>query len=218
MTPFETARNWIVLILAEVLNVSTRVIESTLPGQPRWLAYIRLLEEQLRTQRQALPSSEDGTRASAPGRGAGRRAVMTGESDNHASDGPPSGVPSLEAVLASHIILRQAFRDIEARGLALDEALLERMVAEWTPKSIVSYFQSCEEELKRTIADALNRAAEPLSGSVGVSTAPSTDTRRKKSSRAAATKPAAAGRAKQAAVAEGPAPEAKAGRGRRHAS
>ncbi|MFQ5772992.1 MAG: hypothetical protein ACE5GS_00595 [Kiloniellaceae bacterium] len=141
---FEVARRWAVLLLAEALNTSARVIERVLPTQPRWLAQIRLLEAQLRSAA-----------------GAGEKAAVPAAGKDAGAPSAPAA-SELEALLASYAILRQSLKDLEARGLGLDVGLLQRMTSEWSAESVVGYLQSCESRIRAVAKEALDRATAPL--------------------------------------------------------
>ncbi len=143
MTFLEIARRWTIVILAETLRISASAVEAVLPFHPRWLAQIALLASQLR-------ASADGNEE------------WSAAGDDLGTD----GLPSMEALLASHTRLRQALSDIVARGLALDDKLLERMRSDWSQDSIVSYVTSAETTLRDGATTALEEAAEPLGMSV----------------------------------------------------
>ena len=141
MNLFQIAWQWTVLLLAEVLNASASVVETVLRSQPRWVAKVRLLEEQLRAR---VSGGADGPETAA------------------ADGGLVAGARSTEALLQSYAILSQALRDLEARGLALDSALMERMKREWTSESIVGYLVSSETQLREIVSKELDRAAAAL--------------------------------------------------------
>jgi len=144
MTFLEIARRWTIVMLAETLRISASAVEAVLPFQPRWLAQISLLASQLR--------------AAADGDDAGDY-EWSGEDDA----APESGeLPSTEALLASHTCLRKGLSDIVARGLSLDEELLQRMRTDWTLDSVVSYLSSAEKTLRDSANGALDEAAKPL--------------------------------------------------------
>ncbi len=128
---------WVALLLAEVLNLSATVAEKILFGQPRWVAQLRLLEENLRAPPQAPAGGSQG-----------------------GTQGEDLSGNVTRQVLESYAILNRALKDIEARGLALDDALIERMNSDWSPKSIVGYLKTCDSQLKHEIGVALNAAAE----------------------------------------------------------
>ena len=132
---------WAVLLLAEVLNLSATVAEKILRGQPRWLAQLRLLEANLRE-----PS----------------RTPAGGPQDDTKGESEDLAVNSTRQVLESYAILSRTLKNIEARGLALDGALIERMNSEWSPRSIVGYLLSCDTQLKQEIGEALKVAAEAI--------------------------------------------------------
>ncbi len=133
---------WASLLLAEILNISATVAEKILRGQPRWLAQLRLLEANLREpSRTPASGSQDDTKGE------------SGDLDAH----------STRQVLESYAILSRTLKNIEARGLALDDALVERMISDWNPRSIVGYLLSCDTQLKQEIGEALNVAAVTIS-------------------------------------------------------
>ena len=141
MGSFDFIRRWVILLVAEVLGVSASVAELLLRGQPRWLAQLRLLEEDLRHR----------VRPAEPAKAAGTKGAQT--------EGPAEpGGPFLDA----YAILNRALRDLEARGLALDEDFVDRMRREWSPESIVNYLHACEDQLRTTVAEALDEAADAL--------------------------------------------------------
>ena len=160
MTFLEIARRWTILILAETLKVSVSAIEAVLPAQPRWLAQIGLLASQLRAAADrdtAWEADED-----------------TGWDDAEDEDKGTSetaGLPNFEIMLASHTCLRQGLSDIVARGLALDEELLQRMRDDWSADSIVSYLCSAEKNLRDGVNLTLDQAADSLGMSVATMTA-----------------------------------------------
>ena len=137
----ETIWRWAVLMLAEVLNLSARAAETVLWGQPRWVAHLRLMEANLRE-------------------GAGRAAGEPHDNGSGASDVPDT--LSARDMVKSYAILNRALRDMEARGLALDDALVERMKNDWSTGSIVGYLQTCDTQLKQSAAETLNAAAAIL--------------------------------------------------------
>lgn len=147
MTFLEIARRWTIAILAETLRTSASAIEAVLPFQPRWLAQIALLASQLRAA-----ADKDDSRTE--------------------EDGAPETVelPSIEVLLASHTCLRQGLSDIAARGLALDDDLLQRMKTDWSLDSVVSYLRSAENALRENAGRTLDEAA----GSLGVNIAAKT--------------------------------------------
>lgn len=136
------ARRWIATVLAAVLSASVDVIEAVLPSQPRWLAQIRALALELRA------AEERGAAASG----------------SQAAVGPEERAVDIGALLESHTVLQQSLLDFEARGLGLDSVLLERMAKDWTPSSIVSYLQACEQQLRQRSAEALAVASAPFGG------------------------------------------------------
>ncbi len=138
---------WATLLLAEVLNLSASVAEKILLGQPRWLAQLRLMEADLRE--------------------VGQKPISVFQ-DDAIGDGQDLAATSTRKMLESYAILSRTLKDIEARGLALDEALIERMNSEWSPKSIVGYLLTCDTQLKNEVGKALNAAA----GVVGTASLP----------------------------------------------
>lgn len=141
MNFFEIARRWTILLLAEVLGTTTGVIGAILPGRPRWLAQIRVLEAQLRA------------------------AAHGGQAQSNAKTGGPAGAPpalNAATLLAAYEMLHRALKDIEARGLALDDGLLTRMQDEWTAESVIGYLKSCDEQLRHTATAALDQSAKAL--------------------------------------------------------
>jgi hypothetical protein len=137
---------WAALLLAEVLNLSATVAEKILSGQPRWIAQLRLLEANLR-----------------PPAG--------GSQDTAEGEGEAPAADTTRQMLESYAILSRTLKDIEARGLALDGALVERMKCDWSPKSIVGYLVTCDARLKQEIGEALNAAA----GAIGPASAAAGD-------------------------------------------
>ena len=161
MTFLEVARRWTIAILAETLRISASAVEAVLPFQPRWLAQIALLASQL----SVAAARND-----------------AGDYDWSGEDDAPESadLPSVEALLASHTCLRQGLSDIVARGLSLDEDLLQRMQADWTLESVVSYLSSAEKNLRDSASGTLDEAAESLGMARATITAP---TRRPESAR-----------------------------------
>ncbi len=139
MTFLEIARRWTIVLLAETLKISASAVEAVLPFQPRWLAQIALLAAQLRA---AADRDEDWD-----------------EEDDVLE---AAQLPNTEALLASHTCLRQGMSDIVARGLALDEDLLQRMRTDWNLESVISYLSSAEANLRAAASQTLDNAAEPL--------------------------------------------------------
>lgn len=156
MTFLEIARRWTILILAETLKVSVSAIEAVLPAQPRWLAQIALLASQLRAaaDRDIGEDTDWGD---------------VGDEDNGAPE--TAGLPGLDIMLASHACMRRGLSDIVARGLALDEDLLQRMRDDWSADSIVSYLCSAEKNLRDSVNLTLDQAADSLGMSVSAMTA-----------------------------------------------
>lgn len=148
MTFLEIAQRWTIVILAETLKISTSAVETVLPFQPRWLAQIALLASRLRA---AADRGDDW------------------DEEDDASE--IAKLPSTEALLASHTCLRQGMSDIVARGLALDEDLLQRMRTDWSLESVVSYLTSAETNLRKAASQTLDNAAEPLGMSIETMTA-----------------------------------------------
>ncbi len=146
MTPMEIARRWTVLFLAEVLKTSVRAIEAVLPYQPRWLAQIDLLAKRLHNSVDI--SGSDETAPAPPARD---------ETFSRAD---------LDSLLASHAVLHHALITFEARGLALDEDLVQRMRDDWNAESVIQFLQSAETQLRETAATVLDQSAAPLGNSV----------------------------------------------------
>lgn len=149
---------WAVLLLAEILNLSATVAEKVLFGQPRWVAQLRLLEANLRNP-QGAPSG------GSPGAARGESAALSAETTRQ--------------VLESYAILSRKLKDIEARGLALDDVLVERMNSEWSPKSIVSFLMTCDTQLKHDIGEVLKAAAEKIGEAPALAADPQLSKRRK---------------------------------------
>jgi hypothetical protein len=143
MSFLEIARRWVIVMLAETLRISASAVEKVLPFQPRWLAQVSLLAAQLRA---AADGNEDEAH----------------EWDHETDDSKINGLPSIEALLASHTCLRQGLTDIVARGLALDDDLLQRMRTDWTMDSVVSYLSAAEKTLRDSASGTLDEAAKPL--------------------------------------------------------
>lgn len=141
------ARRWIATVLAAVLGAAVDVIETILPSQPRWLAQIRALALQLRAAEQ---------------QGATANVARTTRGEGPA--GPSEHATDLAALLESHTLLQRSLLDFEARGLGLDPVLLDRMASDWTPASIVSYLQSCEQQVRQRSTEALAVASAPFGG------------------------------------------------------
>ena len=157
MTVAEIARRWTVALIAEVLGTSVGVVETLLPYRPAWVARIRMLESRLRSA--AKPSNEIG-RGPAP-------------------MADPAELPiDPVALLTSHAILHETLNDIKARGLSLDDGLVQRMTNDWSTESIVTYMQAADAQLRTTVAEALSRAAAPLATDMPDKLAPTGDTRR----------------------------------------
>ncbi len=144
MSAMEIARRWTVLFLAEVLKTSVRAIEAVLPYQPRWLAQIELLAKQLQTKVEKYQPEE--------------MAPPTQTETFSRAD--------LDSLLASQAVLRHAFITLEARGLALDEDLIQRMRDDWQTESVIQFMQTAEAQLRETAATVLDQAAAPLAKSV----------------------------------------------------
>jgi len=132
---------WVVLLLAEVLNLSATVAETILRQKPRWVARLRLLEANLRAPSQAPDSGPPGD--------------PKPESERPSAD-------TMRQVLESYAILSSTLKGIEARGLVLDDALVNRMSNDWSPKSIVSYLKTCDAQLKHEVGVALSAAAKVI--------------------------------------------------------
>ena len=145
MNPVEIARRWTVLFLAEILKTSVRAIEAVLPYQPRWLAQIDLLAQQLHNRVDINRTDET---APAPP----TRAETFSRAD-------------LDSLLASHAVLHHALITFEARGLALDEDLIQRMRDDWKVESVIQFLQSAEAQLRETAATVLDQSAAPLGNS-----------------------------------------------------
>lgn len=142
------AKRWISTVLAVALGVTADVIAALLPSQPRWLAQVRALALQLHA------AEQHGAAASRPAEGPPPDMTLT----------PAEHGGDLGALLESHTVLQQSLLDFEARGLGLDPVLLERMAKDWTPASIVSYLQSCEQQLRQRSTEALAVASAPFGG------------------------------------------------------
>lgn len=154
---YEIARRWLIALLAEVLNVSLSVVEAILPGQPRWLAHIRTLEAQLRAAAQR-GGAQGASGAPGPPPGQAERGERA-EGERPRGGADPS---DLQAMLESHAILHAALHDLEARGLSLDDALLKRMGEEWSTDAVLGFLRASDGQLRKFVAAALERAAEPL--------------------------------------------------------
>lgn len=146
MNVYQTVRSWVVLLLAEVLNVSVSVAELVLRNQPRWLAQLRLLETELRHGAASNANGVDGAEAMAS-----------------AGGGPDEpGAAEVRNVLASYAILNRALLDLQANGLALDESLMGRMRRDWNVDSILGYLETCDAQLRKRMSAVLDEATAAL--------------------------------------------------------
>ncbi len=145
MNIYDAVRRWVVLLVAEVLQITAGAAELLLRSQPRWVAQLQLLAAELRAGQKPRSAVADPT---------------NGETEIFDSDEP--GAAGMPQILSSYAILNCAMRDLEAHGLALDQQLTERMRREWTADSIVGYLQSCDAQLHEKVTLALNQAAEAL--------------------------------------------------------
>lgn len=139
----EAIWRWATLFLAEILNVSASAAEAILRSQTRWVAQLRLMANNLSA------------------------AYSTGEAAGEVALKPKVGAVPFDAtamrqVLDSYAILNRTLRNIKGRGLALDDTLLKRMKREWNQDSIIGYLRSCDEQLKKTVGEALDEAAKAL--------------------------------------------------------
>lgn len=157
MTVAEIARRWTIGVIAEVLGTSIGVIEALLPYRPAWAARIKMLESRLRA---VAGSSDQMDPRSAPAA--------------EAAELPIDPV----ALLTSHAILHETLNDIKARGLSLDDGLVQRMTSDWSAESIVTYLQAADAQLRTSVAEALTRAAAPLSTDMPEKLSGTGDTRR----------------------------------------
>ena len=163
MGSFDFIRRWVLILVAEVLGVSASVAELLLRGQPRWLAQLRLLEEDLRQRARPPGPAEPAKPAGAAGTHGARA-----EGEGPAAAG--------REFLDAYAILNRALRDLEARGLALDEDFVDRMRREWSPESIVNYLHACEDQLRTRVAEALDEAADALGAAGALETPPGRET------------------------------------------
>ena len=143
MSMLEAIWRWATLFLAEILNVSASAAEAILRSQTRWVAQLRLMADNLSA------------------------AYSTGEAAGEVTLKPKTGAVPFDAtamrqVLDSYAILNRTLRNLKGRGLALDDTLLNRMKREWNQDSIIAFLRSCDEQLKKTVEEALDEAAKAL--------------------------------------------------------
>jgi hypothetical protein len=184
MSYYESAKEFVLTVIAVALQATVAVIERMLPYRTDWVERIDILAAELRAAenrgaRSAAKPAEPptGSRPSRPSRPSRRgrrfRARPAGSSTSPPSDVPAEAAGEAAAdddpaqVIAAYNELWRFVQQVKEQGLSLDDAFCERVQRDWNTGTLLGYVRAIEKSLCDRAAKAQGDAAERLASERG---------------------------------------------------
>lgn len=164
---YESARQFVVSVIAAALQATVAVVERMLPFRPDWLERIDILAAEFRAVEKR--GSAPRTPTPRPSRRPRRRPLRPTEASTEASTEAPAELPGEATadddparVIAAYNELWRFVQQVKEQGLSMDDAFCERVRQDWSTTTLLGYVRAIETSLRDRATKAQLDAAGRL--------------------------------------------------------
>ena len=163
MMYYESAKQFVVSVIAAALQATVAVVERMLPFRPDWLERIDILAAEFRViknrgsaPREATPRPPRRPRRRPPRPTEVPTEVPTEAPGEATDDDDPA------RVIAAYNELWRFVQQVKEQGLSMDDAFCERVRHDWSTNTLLGYVRAIETSLRDRATKAQSDAAGRL--------------------------------------------------------
>ena len=160
---YESAKRFVVSVIAAALQATVAVVERMLPFRPDWLERIDILAAEFRAveNRGSAPREPTPRPSRRPRRRPPRPTEAAGEAPAEAT-GEAMADDDPARVIAAYNELWRFVQQVKEQGFSMDDAFCERVRHDWSTTTLLGYVRAIETSLRDRATKAQSDAAGRL--------------------------------------------------------